>query len=345
MKAAFLEKLGQLTVREVARPELEPGSVLVRVRACTICATDLRIYHYGHSRIQLPHVLGHEIAGEIASATNGTGAYRIGERVAVTPHIPCGTCFYCRHGEPGYCTNRVTFGYQLPGGFAEYLLVPAGAIQSGGLNRFPGTVSFAEATLAEPLSCCLRGQRLANLKAGDTVVVIGGGPIGLMHCRLARFLGADKIILIGKNLKRLEKVNLGGIDHLIDAAGHRTLEEVHTITEGRGAEVVIVACSVRQAQEESLTYAAPGGRINLFGGLPPNEPPIRVDSNLIHYRELRLTGSHGSTKEEIQQALRLIVDKKLALSDLISDTFSLNEIRQAFALADSRQGMKVTVCP
>lgn len=345
MKAAFLEKLGQLTVREVAQPELEPGSILIRVKACTICATDLRIYHYGHSRIQLPHVLGHEIAGEIAAVADGVGAYRVGEKVAVAPRVPCGTCFYCRRGEPEYCTNHLTFGYQLPGGFAEYLLVPETAIKSGGLNRFPETVSFAEASLTEPLSCCWRGQHLTRLKAGDTVVVIGGGPIGLMHCRLARFLKAGKIILIGKNLKRLEKVNLSGIDYLVDATGDKTAEEVSTITEGRGADVVIVACSVRRAQEESLLYAASGGRINLFGGLPPNEPPIHVDSNLIHYRELRLMGSHGSTNRENQQALKLIVDGKLAISDLISETFSLDEICKAFTRADSRQGMKVTVCP
>ncbi len=119
MKAAFLEKLGQLTVREVAQPELEPGSILIRVKACTICATDLRIYHYGHSRIQLPHVLGHEIAGEIAAVADGVGAYRVGEKVAVAPPVPPGTRFFCRRGEPEDCTKHPTFCYQPPRGLAE----------------------------------------------------------------------------------------------------------------------------------------------------------------------------------------------------------------------------------
>ena len=345
MKAAFLEKLEQLAVREVPRPELKPGSVLIRVKACTICASDLRIYHHGNPRIQLPHVLGHEIAGEIAAVADGVDGFHIGDRVTVTPRITCGSCFYCSRGKTEYCTDHVTFGYQLPGGFAEYMLVPERAIKSGGLNRFPETVTFAEATLVEPLSCCLRGQRLARLEPGDTVAVIGDGPIGLMHCRLARFLKAGKIILIAKHPKRLEKVNLTGIDHLIDAAASKTLDEVNSITDGRGADVIIVACSARQAQEESLLYAAFGGRVNLFGGLPPAQPPIPVDSNLIHYREIRLTGSHGSTNKENSEALEMIVGKKLAIGDLITDTFSLDEICRAFIYADSRRGMKVSICP
>ncbi|MFH1003452.1 MAG: alcohol dehydrogenase catalytic domain-containing protein, partial [Chloroflexota bacterium] len=318
MKAGILEGREKLTVREVPDPEMTEGSVVVKVKACSICSTDLRIYHYGHAKVKLPQILGHEIAGEVAAVSGSNTGYRLGERVAVTPRMNCGHCFYCRREQPVYCQNNLTFGYQLPGGYAEYLLVPPHGVELGVLNRFADTLSFAEAALAEPLSCCLRAQRNSGVSPGDTVVVIGGGPIGVMHCRLARLNQAGQVLLVERETRRLKGVNLDAVDSLVDAARGNPAAEIATRTGDRGAEVVRVACSSRQAQTEAFTYAGRGGRINFFGGLPPGEANLSLDSNLIHYREVSVLGAHGSAVSDNREALELLSGKRLEVSDLVT---------------------------
>jgi L-iditol 2-dehydrogenase len=345
MKAAFLEKLEIITVREVPQPVLEPGSVLVRVKVCAICSTDLRTYHYGSSRTKLPHVLGHEIAGEIAPVSDTVSDYRVGQRVTVSPSVACGQCFYCQRGQYRYCERRKSFGGQFSGGYAEYLLVPAPALQFGALHHIPEGVSFDEAALSEPLSCCLRGQRMIKVSDQDTVVVVGGGPIGILHCRLARVNQASPVILVEKRAERLKLVNLEAIDQVIDYTSTDVSAEIKTLTEGRGADVVIVACSVAEAQQQALGYAGYGGRLLFFGGLPSGHSNITIDSNLIHYRELVVTGSHGANPPEQREALNLIASGEVAVADLITHRFALEDIQQAFLFAESHQGMKVSVYP
>ncbi|MFH0913675.1 MAG: alcohol dehydrogenase catalytic domain-containing protein, partial [Chloroflexota bacterium] len=173
MKAGILESVGRLVVREVPDPEADMGSVVLRVKVCAICGTDLRIYRYGDRRVKLPHILGHEISGELTATGEGVTNYKVGERVAVTPRIACGRCFYCQKGQFNYCLNASTFGYQLPGGFAEYLRVPPDGLSFGVLQPVPDALTFEVAALAEPLSCCIRAQRLSRVSPGDTIVVVG----------------------------------------------------------------------------------------------------------------------------------------------------------------------------
>ena len=345
MKAGILESIEHLVVKEVPDPELERGSVVLRVKVCSICGTDLRIYHHGHPRVELPQILGHEIAGEVAAVAEEVTDYRVGDRVAVTPRIACGECFYCRKGEHIYCQNSRTFGYQLSGGYAEYLLVPSRGIEFGVLNRIAETLSFEEASLAEPLSCCLRAQKASRVSPGDTVVVIGGGPVGIMHCRLAKANDADKVILVERETRRLERVNLASIDKVVDSMKSDPKVEIAILTEGKGGDVVIVACSSAQAQEESFSFAGRGGRINFFGGLPPGRSNIFIDSNVIHYNEVSVQGSHGSTPHDNREALDMFTRKVLEVGDLITHTFPLNSIEEAFHFAESRDGMHVAICP
>lgn len=166
MKAVVLEGAQKLTVKQVPMPEVTGGSVLIRVRACSVCATDLRAYRYGREGLNLPLILGHEVGGEVIQVAPGVTTHRIGERVAVTPRVACGVCYYCRRGQPSYCENHVSFGGALAGGFAEYMLIPKRAVEYGALNPFPENVSFAEASLAEPLSCCIRAQNHSPRESG-----------------------------------------------------------------------------------------------------------------------------------------------------------------------------------
>ena len=345
MKAAVLQKVEQLVVKEVPDPELEDGSVIIKVKICSICSTDLRIYHYGHTRIKLPHILGHEIAGEIEVVGEGVTNHKAGDRVAITPRIPCGRCFYCRKGQYIYCLNSLSFGYQLPGGYAEYLYVPRCGIEFGVVNRIPDGVSFEAAALAEILACCLRAQKTSRVSRGDVVVVIGGGAVGIVHCRLAKANDAARVILVERETKRLEQVNLDSIDQIVDSKKGDAGEEILAITDGRGADVIIVACSSAQAQEQSLSLASRGGRVNFFGGLPPDQSNISIDSNLVHYREVSIQGSHGSTPDDNREALDMLGRGLLSIDDLITDKFSLDSIKEAFLFAQSRKGMHVAMLP
>ncbi len=345
MKAAVLEDKGKLTLKHVPMPEVVPGSVLIRVKACSICATDVRTYRHGRGSLGYPAILGHEIAGEIVGKGFGVKDYNLGQKVAVTPRVACGQCFYCRKGEPQYCEKHVSFGGALPGGFAEYMLVPRRAVEYGSIISLPDAVGLSEASLAEPLSCCIRAQNYASVSPGDTVAVIGGGPMGVLHTRLARVNGAGKIILADRHIDRLSKAYLDAVDTLIDVtvsdAGANILKE----TGNRGADVVIIACSSREAQQESLSYTNYGGRIAFFSGLAPGEPPTELNSNVLHYREIQVSGTHGSLPAELDKAVRLIAGKQVKVDDLITGTISLDEVPDAFKNAGSHRGMKTVVCP
>jgi L-iditol 2-dehydrogenase len=345
MKAGVFEAIEHLEIREVPDPQLEPGSVVIKVKVCSICGTDLRIYHYGHARIKLPHILGHEIAGQISAVGSQVSGFQVGDRVAITPRIACGKCFYCRRGQDIYCLNSQSFGYQLAGGYAEYLLVPEYGVRYGVVNTIEETVSFEEAALAETLACCIRAQKTSRISSGDTVVVVGGGPVGIIHCRLAKTNDAARVVLVERETKRLEQVKLDSIDKIIDPQKSNVEAEILSLTEGNGADVVIVACSSAQAQEQSLSLAGKGGRANFFGGLPPDQSKISIDSNLIHYREVSLQGSHGSTPNDNREALYMLARGSIAVEDLVSHRFSLDSIREAFLFAESRNGMHVAVLP
>jgi len=345
MKAAVLEKLQCLTVREVAEPAPGRGSVLVKVEVCSVCGSDLRMYRRGHPRVRLPQVLGHEISGVIEAVGEDVSAWKTGDRVSITPKIACGHCFYCLKGLYTYCHNGRSFGYQLPGGYAERLLVPSRGVEFGVLNHIGDSLSFEEISLAEPLACCVRAQRKSTVSPGDAVVVIGDGPMGLLHCRLARVNGAEKVILIGRRPERLERVSTAAIDRIADSRRSRPIDEVLELTQGRGADVVIVACSTREAQEEAFSFVGRGGRVNFFGGLPEEQPHISMDSNLVHYCEVSVQGSHGSTPEENKEAVALLVRGTVQVKDLITHIYPLDSIEEAFRFAERKEGMKVAIHP
>jgi L-iditol 2-dehydrogenase len=345
MKAGILESPEHLTVKEAPDPELQKGSVILKVKVCSICGTDLRIYHYGHPRVELPQILGHEVCGEVEAVASEVTYYKVGDRVALTPRIACGECFYCQKGQHIYCQKSRTFGYELQGGYAEYILIPSLGVQYGVLNRIADSLSFEEASLAEPLSCCIRAQRASEVGHGYTVVVVGGGPIGIMHCRLAKVNNAGKVILVEKETKRLEQVNLDSVHNIIDSSKSNPEAEIIALTEGRGADVVIVACSSAQAQEQAFSFVGKGGRINFFGGLPQNQSNVSIDSNVIHYREISVQGSHGSTPRDNRIALDMLARGVVEVGDLITHTFPLNSIEEAFRFAESKVGMRIAICP
>ena len=345
MKAAVLEDLEKMVVKEVTTPQIGQGEILVRVRSCAVCGSDIRIYHRGNPRVKPPQIIGHEIAGEIVEVGSGVKKFKVGDRVALGADVPCGTCRFCRNGLGNNCPINYAIGYQFQGGFAEYIPLNELTVKYGPLHKIPGDLSFDEASLAEPLACCINGYELANLKLGDTVVVIGAGPVGLMLVELAKIMGADKVILSQRSRERLKLAQRFSADVLISSSEENFVERVMEETGGEGADVVMVACANPSAQEEALKVVGHRGRVNFFGGLPPGSSKISIDSNLIHYKECFVLGSHGSVPRQHKLALNLLAEGRIKGKDFITHHFALDDIKEAFEVAEGHRGLKVVVNP
>ncbi|MBB2913673.1 L-iditol 2-dehydrogenase [Streptosporangium becharense] len=343
MKVARFHAPGDIRIEEAPEPVAGPGEVKIRVRNCSTCGTDAKILRHGHHHIRPPRVMGHEIAGEVVEAA-GVAGWAPGDRVQVIAAIPCGTCGECRRGRMTVCPDQESMGYHYDGGFAEYMTVPAKVLAVGGLNRVPDGVGFAEASVAEPLACVLNGQELARVGDGDDVVVMGSGPIGCLHVRLARSRGAARVFLVDVNAGRLEMA-AGLVRPDAAVHGEDVVEQVLKLTEGRGADVVITAAASGAAQEQALRMAARRGRISFFGGLPKDDPVIRCDSNLVHYRELTVVGANGSSPAHNARALRLIADGSVPVSDLITHRLPLPEVLAGIGIVSRGEAIKVTVEP
>ncbi|MEV6862867.1 zinc-dependent dehydrogenase [Streptosporangium subroseum] len=343
MKVARFHAPGDIRVEEAAEPIAGPGDVKIRVRNCSTCGTDVKILKHGHHHIRPPRVMGHEIAGEVVEAVDVDG-WAPGDRVQVIAAIPCGKCAECLRGRMTVCPNQESIGYHYDGGFAEYMVVPAKVLAVDGLNRIPDGVGFAEASVAEPLACVLNGQELARVGEGDDVVIMGSGPIGCLHVRLARSRGAARVFLVDINAERLEMA-AGLVRPDAAVHGEDVVEQILKLTEGRGADVVITAAASGAAQEQALRMAARQGRISFFGGLPKDNPIINCDSNLVHYRELTIVGANGSSPAHNAQALRLIADGAVPVSDLITHRIPLSEVLEGLDIVSRGEAIKVTVEP
>lgn len=345
MKVARLHAPGDLRVEDLPVPEAGPGDLVIRVRTCSTCGTDAKIFRFGHHHISLPRVLGHEVAGEITQVGPGVEAWSIGDRVQVIAAIPCGVCYFCRRGQHTVCEDLESIGYQYDGGFAEFMRVPAKVRSVDGVNQVPDDVPFEQASLTEPLACVLNGQELARVGEGDVVVVLGAGPIGCLHMRLARARGAKTVVIVDVNQGRLDLAARAEPDAMIDSTKDDPIDAIRKMTDGRGADVVITATGVGQAQEQALEMTAPRGRISLFGGLPKDDSTIRFDSNVVHYRELSVFGAYGSAPRHNREALSLIADGGVRVDDLITHRLPLADVHRAIETVISGEGLKVVIEP
>ena len=347
MKVARFYAPGDIRLEDIPEPQVGPGDVKLRVYACSTCGTDVKIYRHGHHHISPPRVIGHEIAGEIYDiGSEVDGGWSIGDRVQVIAAIPCGQCAECRRGWQTICPNQESMGYHYDGGFAEYMIVPAKVLAVEGLNRIPEGVSYEDASVAEPLACVLNGQEFAGVGEGDTVVVVGAGPIGCLHVRLAKARGATQVFLVELNPDRLRlSADRVHPDAAICGAEVDAVDEVRKLTDGRGADVVITAAASGKAQEDALQMAARRGRISFFGGLPKDNPIINCDSNLVHYRELTIFGANGSSPAHNRRALELISTGAVRVDDLITHQMPLADVLSAIDTVAKGAAIKVTIQP
>lgn len=346
MKAALYSGPQDLKIIDVPTPTAGDNEILIRVHSCATCGTDAKIFNHGHPRLKPPQIIGHEIAGEIVTVGSAVDGYSVGDRVQVIAAIPCGTCWLCTSGRMTICGNQLSMGYQFPGGFAEYMVIPHEVIRVNGVNKIPANISYDEAAVTEPLACVLNSQRILDVKKGDTVLVMGAGPIGCLHVRVARALGAEKVFLADINGGRLKKsADVVKPDASFDMSQVKLEDAILEVTDGHGPSIIITAAPAAKAQEQAISMVAPGGKVSFFGGLPKDAPFIQCDANIVHYKEVTLYGANGSSPQQNLDALNLIASGKVQVADLITHKVSLDDVQDAIDAVLSGDAIKVVVNP
>lgn len=347
MLAAVYHGPNDLRVEDVPIPKIGLGELLIKVMSASICATDLRILHGDHRMAPagVKRIPGHEVVGTIAEIGPGVEGFTLAERVFVAPNMGCGLCAQCIGGNNNLCANYDALGITLDGGFAEYMRVPARSIRQGNVIRLNEAIDPAVAALMEPFACVLRGQDVLRIQPGELVLIIGAGPIGVMHAKLAKVRGAGRVVVSEPLVQRAAQALRLGADRVVNPMEEDLQAMILEESGGRGADVVIIAAPVHAAQESALKLAAIGGRINFFGGLPKDRPTITFDSNLVHYKELIVTGTTACSTNDCRRAARLVNSGAIDLSDLVSQRFPLREAAAAFSAAEDRKSLKIVLEP
>lgn len=343
MKAAVLRAPQVLELGDIATPEAAAGELVLRVRAATVCGTDLRILTGRKTKgVRFPSVIGHEFAGEVVQTGDGVTQFKTGDRVCMDPVVPCRACAYCKSGHENVCLHRQAMGYEFDGAFAEYIRIPAIALAAGNVFMMPAQMSFESAALAEPLACCINGQRNADVRLGDTVVILGAGPIGLMHAALARLSGARQVIVSEPNAARRQAAADRGVDHVCDPNAGSVEAFVKARTDGLGADVVILAIGVPQLANEALNLVRKGGHVNLFAGFTAGDTSA-IDVNLIHYNEIVVTGASALSRRDYELALNMLSTGQIDANALITHRYEVADSLAAFAEAGSGRALKVAI--
>jgi L-iditol 2-dehydrogenase len=347
MLAAVYYGPGDLRIEKRPIPEIGPSEVLLKVVSTGICGTDIRILHGTHRKypegtIRIP---GHEVVGDIEGLGSDVQGLEIGQRIFMAPNMGCGHCRQCVSGYNNLCADYEAVGITMDGSFAEYMRIPKAAVIQGNLIPVRKDMDAAVAALIEPFACVVRGQDALHIQPGDTVLVVGAGPIGTMHVMLAKLRGAARVFVSEINTERAEKVMELGADRVVSPLDENLQLVIAEETNGTGVDAVIVAAPVHQAQELAIEVAAIGGRINFFGGLPKDRPTINFNSNTVHYKELIVTGTTACSTEDNRRAASIASSGRIELSKLVGARFPLTEAKQAFAAAEEGHLLKVVIDP
>lgn len=338
MLAAVFHGKKDLRIEDVKAPLIsKPNEVLIEIKACGICGTDIKIFN-GEIPVNPPLILGHECSGEVVEIGEDVKYVRPKDKVVIDPNIPCLTCYYCRNGMENLCKNVASLGYTVDGAFARYVVVPEIA-----LYKIPKDMSFIDATLTEPLACVLSGFNKCQVKPGDTVVVLGMGPIGLLFLQLFKNSNAGRVIVSEVIEERCTLANKFGADYVINPQKEDVIKRVKDLTSGRGADVVVEAIGHPAATKQAIQIARPGGRIILFG-INPENAEVSFQPRYVTINELQIVGNYIDYYTFIP-AINLLHARKIDAKMLISHTFPLKDILEAFKVSISGKAIKVVVYP
>lgn len=343
MKAAVLYGQEDLRVEKIGIPEIGAGDLLVRVRAALTCGTDVKVFRRGyHAKMIVPPALfGHELAGDVIAAGSAVTKFRAGDRVVAANSAPCGVCFYCRRGNENLCEDLLFNN----GAYAEYIRIP-GRIVERNTYPIPAHVEYQDAALSEPLACVLRGLDETGIRAGDTVAIMGLGPIGLMFVRLAKVYGT-RVIALGRRQTQLDRARHMGADELVISAGDpdAIVAQVRALTEGRGADVAIEAVGLPETWQTATRLLRKGGVVNFFGGCP-KDSRVTLDTSLLHYSEITCTASFHHTPAHIQKALDIVSRGEIGARDFVNRVEPLDNILEVMRHLMSHNGhMKTAIIP
>ncbi len=343
MKAAVLRGLENMKVEDVRTPVCGDGGILIKVDSCAICKTDVKMFHVGHRDLELPRILGHEIAGTIVEVgTRIRGKFRVGDKVQMAPGVICGSCSFCKTGASNMCDNIKIIGFHYDGGFAEYVFVSPKGVENGSVNRIPPSVSFEEASLAEPIACCINALKRCRIEEGDVVAVFGAGPIGHLFAQLSILFGASKVIVVERERERLRFAEQHlQVDAIIDLASGFSRTDMMK----NEIDVAIPACSAPEVLALGINILRKRGRIVFFSGLLHMHKDVLIDHNLVHYKELQILGAYGCTPEQNREALTILSTGRIKVDYLITHQISLRELIRGFRLVDAHKAMKVVVKP
>ena len=340
MKALVFHEPERISVDDVAEPVPAAGEALVRVVAAAICHSDIRVYK-GQKHARPGVIPGHEIAGVVESLGAGVEGVGVGDEVVVCPIIACGRCAFCLLGRRHRCLERQTLGYDEDGGLAEYLLAPATLVASGHLLPVPDRLPLQRACLTEPLACVLNSLETCNVGAGSSLAIIGGGPMGLLHLLLARALGAGVVIVSEPDEARAEVARRLGATAVLDPRRDDLAAAVKERTAGLGADAVIVTAGLADVVAESLECSRPQGVVNLFAGFPP-DTSVPFDPNVVHYKEIRLTGSQNASIDQYRRTLQLLPNLA-EIEEVTTHRFPLAEATEAYHVRLRGEGLKSMV--
>lgn len=340
MRAAVFYGPEDIRLESSNEPALPVGGLVVATVATGICGSDLRTYRFGHPKISGSQILGHEVAGVVAASD--ADDFTVGTAVAVAPGTPCLECEYCRRGKQNMCLNRTLLGRETPGGLAEKFAVSGLAVRAGTVVRVPPTLPLEYAPVAEPLNAVMNGQDRAGIGPYDRVLVLGLGPIGILHVALARHRGAELIMAVDPLPSRVESA--GGILGPADlVAFHDTWEAEARARSGGGFDVIVLANTAPQAFATAMSLIAPQGRVLVFAGLPKNAPVVGVDLNDVHYREVSVIGAFGATPRHFQAAVNWLADGHIDLDKFVTSRIGLEDLVAGFEAVGRGDGVKTMV--
>ena len=347
MRAAVYRGKDQVAVEEVPVPSIGDGEVLIRVAACGICGTDVKKIHHGF--VRPPQILGHEVAGTVVAVGRGVTKWKLGDRVVSFHHVPCGDCFYCERKLyaqcAGYKKTGLTAGFDPNGGgFAQFVRAMPWVAERG-VVRIPDDVSFDEATFVEPVNTCLKAVRRARVAAGETVLVIGQGPVGMLLMMLARHEGANVLVSDPMRERREKALELGAAE-AFDSTAVNLAGEIRARTAGRGADAVLVAAPFPSLVPEALACARLGGRVLLFAHNDP-ELQLQFPAAAVGIDEKEILGSYSADIDLQDESARLIFTRQLPVAKLISHRFPLDDFAQGLTLASrpTADSLKIVILP
>ena len=340
MKAAVLHAVGDIRFEDVPPPEIGNDEVLLRVRACGVCGTDVHFFH-GEWAVNMPLIPGHEYSGEIAEVGRDIDTVSVGDRVSIDPNVVCGVCKNCRRTERSHlCSNIRAIGVDVNGGFAEYLKAPEEVVY-----QLPDGVDFEVGAMTEPVGCAIRGFDNTKTTLGDTVAIIGAGPMGLILTQMARLQGAAQVIVIEIIPERREMAEKLGAGRTINPLEEDVKKAVEDETDGNGPEVVFEAVGSARTIELALNLAGRGSRVNLFG-VAPQTDVIKVKPFMLYDKELEISASYRDPFT-FDRAIQLLSNDRIHVKPLITHRYPLSEIREAFEVFETRknEAIKIMITP